>query len=149
MSEVLQRIDGDIKSAMKNKDQIRLETLRMVKTAVKNKEIELIRALTEQEFVQLLTTLVKQRRDSADQYTKAGRVDLAEKENGEITIISEYLPKQLSLEELNQLIAAAIQKSGAAGPQDMGKVMKELKDATTGKVDGKVLADAVKTALQK
>jgi uncharacterized protein YqeY len=148
MTAVLQRLDDDIKTAMKAREQVRLDTLRMVKTAVKNKEIDLIRPLTEQEFLQLLSTLVKQRKDSVEQFVKGGRQDLADKEQGEIAIINAYLPQQLSGDELKALIAAAVSKTGAAGPQDMGKVMKEIKDATTGKVDGKVLADAVKAALQ-
>lgn len=146
----LKKIEEDLKTAMKSKDAFRLGVLRLVKTAVKNKELEPpIHSLTESEVVALLSSMVKQRRDSVEQYTKAGRADLAASEDAEIKIIQDYLPKALDETELAAIIAAAIQKSGALGPQDMGKVMKELKDETAGRVDGKVLADKVKAALQK
>jgi uncharacterized protein YqeY len=148
MSAVLQRLDADIKDAMKARAQVRLDTLRMVKTTVKNKEIDLIRPVTEPEFITLLSTMVKQRKESIDQFTKGGRVDLADKEQGEIDIINGYLPQPLTQDELKSLVASAVKVSGATGPQDMGKVMKELKEPTSGRVDGKVLADAVKAALQ-
>lgn len=148
MSAVLTRLDADIKEAMKARLQVRLDTLRMVKTTVKNKEIDLIRPVTEPEFIALLSTMVKQRKESIDQFTKGGRVDLADKEQGEIDIINGYLPQPLTPDELKSLVANAVKISGATGPQDMGKVMKELKEPTSGRVDGKLLADAVKAALQ-
>lgn len=154
---VLKKIEDDMKTAMKSRDALRLEVLRGIKTAIKNKEIKMVeleevpelRPLTEAEFHALLASLVKQRRDSVEQYTKAGRADLAGKEQAEIDVINEYLPKALTADELAKLVAAAIQKCGATGPQDMGKVMKELKEPTMGRVDGKLLADQVKAALQK
>ena len=133
---------------MKSKDAFRLGVLRLVKTALKNKEIDLMRAVSEPEFVATLATLVKQRKDSVEQFTKAGQLDAAKNEEAEIAIIQEYLPQALSAEELKNIIAAAIQKTGSTGAQDMGKVMKEIKEATAGRVDGKILADAVKAALQ-
>lgn len=145
----LKKIEDDLKNAMKNKDSFRLGVLRLVKTALKNKEIDLMHAVSEAEFVAILSTLVKQRKDSVDQYVKAGRDDLAKNEQAEIAIIQEYLPKALSDDDLKNIIATAIQKTGAAGAQDMGKVMKEIKEATAGRVDGKILAEAVKNALQK
>ena len=146
----LKKIEDDLKNAMKARDAFRLGVLRLVKAAIKNKELEPpLHSLSEVEFVALLSTLVKQRRDSIEQFTKGGRVDLAQSEAQEIAIIQEYLPKALSDGELDSLIAGAIQKSGALGPQDMGKVMKELKDQTAGRADGRVLADKVKAALQK
>jgi uncharacterized protein YqeY len=148
-SEIIQKLDTDIKNAMKARETSRLELLRMVKTAVKNKEIELIRPLSEQEFFSVLSTLIKQRKDSVEQFAKAGRQDLADKEQLEIDMIGEYLPKALSDDELGAMITAAIQKTGASGAQDMGKIMKEIKEPTTGRVDGKLLADKVKEALQK
>lgn len=139
-----------MKTAMKAKEAFRVGVLRLVKAAVKNKELEPpIHSLTEPEVIAILSSLVKQRRDSVEQYTKAGRADLAANEDSEIKIIQEYLPQALSESELASIIAAAILKSGANGPQDMGKVMKELKDQTAGRVDGKMLADQVKAALQK
>jgi uncharacterized protein YqeY len=146
----LKKIEDDMKTAMKAKEAFRVGVLRLVKAAVKNKELEPpIHSLTEPEVIAILSSLVKQRRDSVEQYTKAGRADLAANEDSEIKIIQEYLPQALSESELASIIAAAILKSGANGPQDMGKVMKELKDQTAGRVDGKMLADQVKAALQK
>lgn len=147
MSDVLKKLEDDIKTAMKARDQARLESVRLIKSVVKNKEIELIRALTEQEFFAVLATMVKQRRDSVEQYEKAGRTDLADKEKFEIDVIQTYLPQQLSNDEVKALIVAAVQKTGAQGPKDMGKVMGELKTQTSGRVDGKVLAELVKQVL--
>lgn len=145
----LKKIEDDMKTAMKAKDAFRVGVLRLIKAAVKNKELEPpIHSLTEPEAIALLSSMVKQRRDSVEQYTKAGRADLAASEDSEIKIIQEYMPQALSETEISSIIAAAIQRSGATGPQDMGKVMKELKDETAGRVDGKALADKVKTALQ-
>lgn len=154
---VLKKIEDDMKTAMKSRDALRLEVLRGVKTAIKNKEIKMVelkevtelRPLTEPEFHTLLASLVKQRKDSVEQYAKAGREDLASKELAEIDVLNEYLPKALTADELSTLVAAAIQKCGATGAQDMGKVMKELKESTAGRADGKMLADQVKAALQK
>lgn len=154
---VLKKIEDDMKTAMKSRDALRLEVLRGVKTAIKNKEIKMVelkevtelRPLTGSEFHALLASLVKQRKDSVEQYAKAGREDLAGKELAEIDVLNEYLPKALTADELSTLVAAAIQKCGATGPQDMGKVMKELKESTAGRADGKMLADQVKAALQK
>ena len=147
MSDVLKKLEEDIKSAMRAREQLRLDTVRLIKSAVKNKEIELIRALTELEFFGLLSTLLKQRRESIEQYEKGGRPDLADKEKLEIEIIQGYLPKQLSTDELNSLIRSVVQKVGATGPKDIGKVMGELKSQTSGRVDGKILADTVKQIL--
>lgn len=144
---VLQKIETDLKNAMKSRDSFRLGVLRLIKTEVKNKQIELIRDLNEQEFMQVLSRMVKQRRDSVDQYTKGGREDLAQKEQDEIKVIEGYLPKPLSDEELTQIIQKAIQKTGASSPKEMGIVMKEIRDKTTGRVDGKILADKVKNFL--
>lgn len=146
---VLQKIEEDLKNAMKARATLRLSVLRLIKTAVKNKEIELIRQLSDQEFIAVLSSMVKQRRDSAEQYAKAGRAEASQQENDEIVILAEYLPKALDAAELDGMIAVAIAKAGAVGAQDMGKVMKELKEPTAGRVDGKVLADKVRAALQK
>jgi uncharacterized protein YqeY len=147
MSEIIKKLDEDIKNALRARDQARLDSVRLIKTAVKNKEIELIHPLSEQEFFAVLATMAKQRKDSVEQYEKAGRMDLAAKEKSELEIIQGYLPQQLGENELKSLVAAAIQKTGAAGPKDMGKVMGELKSKTSGRVDGKWLADMVKNML--
>lgn len=146
----LKKIEDDMKTAMKARESFRLGVLRLIKAAVKQKELEPpIHTLTDPEVVALLSTLVKQRRDSVEQYTKGGREDLAANESAEIAVIQEYLPKALDESELEAMILAAMAACGASGPQDMGKVMKELKDKTAGRVDGKVLSDKVKAALQK
>lgn len=147
MSEVIKRLDEDIKTALRSRDQARLDSVRLIKAAAKNKEIEFIRPLSEQEFFAVLSTMVKQRKDSMEQYEKAGRADLAAKEKSEMEVIQGYLPQQLGENELKLLVTAAIQKVGAAGPKDMGKVMGELKPETSGRVDGKLLADMVKNML--
>lgn len=144
---ILAKIDDLIKSAMKAKDADRLKTLRLIKTEVKNKEIELIRELNNDDFVALLSRMVKQRNESISQYENAGQTERAQDEQQEIEIISEFLPKPLTEDEVNSLISSAIQKTSASSPKDMGLVMKELKATTTGRVDGKILAGKVKAAL--
>lgn len=147
---VIKKIEDAIKESMKKKAMDRLSVLRMVKTSLKNKELESSKdnPLTEEQFIAVLSTLVKQRREAAEQYTNVGKQELADKELGEIDIIQEFLPKPLTEEELNQLISKAIGDLGASGMQDMGKIMGALKADTAGKVEGKVLADKVKSALQ-
>ena len=148
MSSILSQLDNAIKEAMKARDTARLETVRGIKTSVKNKEIELIRPVTEVEFYGLLNTMVKQRRDSIEQFKKGGRDDLADKEAGELKIIETFLPQALSPEEVNHLISDAISAAKATGPKDMGAVMKLLKDQTAGRVDGKELSELVRSRLQ-
>jgi uncharacterized protein YqeY len=145
--KVLQKLDEAIKRAMKSGDTFRLGVMRLIKTETKNKEIDLMRPIEEAEFLTVLTRMVNQRKDSIEQFTKGGRADLADNERREIGIIQEYLPQPLGVDELAKLIAAAIQKTGAQGPQDMGLIMKELKVATAGRVDGKTLSDQVRAAL--
>lgn len=145
----LQKIEDDLKSAMKNKDTFRLGVLRLIKTSLKNKEIELIRPVNDVEFNALLSSLVKQRKEAVEQYKKGGQEELAQNEENEIKIIQEYLPKQLTSDELDKFIKDALQKTGAKEPKDMGLVMKELKEPTSGRVDGKVLAEKVRQALLK
>ena len=132
---------------MKSKDSFRLGVMRLIKTELKNKEIELIRPVTEAEFVTLLARMVNQRKDSIEQYNKGGREDLAKNENDEIALINAYLPKPLSEDEVKLLIVEAKQKTGAQSAKDMGLVMKEIKDKTAERFDGKQLADLVKAAL--
>lgn len=143
----LQKIEGDLKDAMKSKDSFRLGVLRLIKSELKNKEIELIRPVTETEFIAVLSRMVNQRKDSIEQYKKGGREDLAQNEANELQVINAYLPKALSEDEVKQIIAEAKQKVGAQGPKDMGLVMKEIKDKTAGRFDGKQIADLVKAAL--
>ncbi len=132
---------------MKAKDSLRLGVVRLIKSEIKNKEIELIRPLTEPEFIALLATMVKKRKESIEQYTKGGRADLAAGEENELKIVSEYLPQALSDAEVTAMINEAKVKTGASGPKDMGLIMKELKEKCAGRVDGKILSDKVKAAL--
>ena len=145
---LIERIQKDLTEAMKRKDELRLSVLRMVKTALKNKEIEKIRPLEDAESLQVLQSLVKQRRESVEQFTRGGRTDLADKETKEIAIIETYLPAAPSAAELDQAIAAAIAETGANSPKQMGAVIKVARALLEGKtVDGKVLSDRVRDRL--
>jgi len=144
----IERIQSDLTAAMKEKDELRLSVLRMVKSALKNKEIEKMRPLDDMESLQILQTLVKQRRESVDQFTRGGRKDLAEKEAKEISIIEEYLPAAPSDEEIHRAVEAAISEEGADSLKQMGAVIKAARGKLEGKaVDGKVLSDKVRERL--
>jgi uncharacterized protein len=144
----IDRIQSDLTAAMKEKDELRLSVLRMVKAALKNKEIEKVRPLDDMESLQVLQTLVKQRRESVHQFTQGGRKDLADKEAKEITIIEEYLPAAPSDSEVQHAIEAAINEAGADSLKQMGAVIKAARARLEGKaVDGKVLSDKVRERL--
>ena len=147
----IERIQSDLTAAMKEKDELRLSVLRMVKSALKNKEIEKVRPLDDLESLQVLQTLVKQRRESVDQFTKGGRKDLAEKEAKEIAIIEEYLPAAPSDDEIHQRRRRSHQRRiGADSLKQMGAVIKAARAKLEGKaVDGKVLSDRVRERLSK
>ena len=141
-------LGADIVTAMKAKDQTRLTALRMLKTALTNKSIEKGRALDDGEEMQVVSTLVKQRRDSIEQFTKGGRQDLADKEKAEIVILNAYLPAAASDDDIAAAVANAITETGAINAKDMGKVMKAVMAALAGKtVDGKKVSEAVKSKL--
>jgi len=143
-----QSLTADIVTAMKAKDQIKLTALRMLKTALTNKSIEKGRALDEAEELQVVSMLVKQRKDSIEQFTKGGRQDLADKEQAEIVVLNTYLPAAASDEELAAAVAAAIAETGASSAKDIGKVMKAAMAALAGKtVDGKKVNEAVRAKL--
>ena len=143
-----QALSADIVSAMKAKDATRLTALRMLKTTLTNKSIEKGRALEQAEELQVVSTLVKQRKDSIEQFTRGGRQDLADKEQAEIAILHAYLPAAASDEDVAAAVDAAIAETGAAGAKDMGKVMKAVMVALAGKtVDGKKVSEAVKAKL--
>ena len=144
---VLARIDLDLKAAMKNSDSLRLSVLRMAKSALKYRQIEKGDGFSEDDVASVLATLVKQRRESVEQYEKGGRQELADKERQEIAIIQEYLPAQLSAEELDSLIRSSISESGAKGEADLGKVMKILAPRTKGLADGKLVNARVRELL--
>jgi uncharacterized protein YqeY len=143
------RFTEDLKQAMKARDQLRMDVIRMIKAAILNKEIELKKDLDDAEMSRVMTTLIKQRRESVEQYEKANRADLAGKERQEIAIIESYLPKALSPEELAQLVEAVIRETGAAGLKDMGAAMKAVMGRLAGQpADGKLISDLVRSRLQ-
>jgi uncharacterized protein YqeY len=145
---LMEQIQKDLVDAMRAKDELRLSVLRMVKSALKNKEIEKIRPLEDAEALQLLQTLVKQRRESVEMFAKGGRTDLAEKETKEIAIIEHYLPANASAEDIENSINAAIAETGANSAKQMGAVIKAARAKLEGKtVDGKALSDRVRVRL--
>lgn len=141
------KIDQDMVTAAKGKDKITLSTLRLIKTALHNREIDLKRELSDTEFLQLLSSMVKQRKDSIEQFAKGGRTDLVEKEGAELKIIQAFMPEQMSEEDILREIQKAIDETGALNVKDMGKVMKVLMPKLTGKADGKLLGEKVKAVL--
>ena len=143
-----ERITSDMTAAMKSKDASRLSTLRMVKAAVQNREIEKGGELSDEELTKALQTLVKQRRDSVEQYEKAGREELAEKERAEIAVIEEYLPRAASREEIEQAVAEALAETGASSMKEMGAVMKAAQARLAGRnADGRTVSEIVKSKL--
>jgi uncharacterized protein YqeY len=151
-----QRIEQDTVAAMKERAQARLDVLRMVKAAIKNKEIEKRSPLSDAEVLQTLTTLIKQRRDSIEQFTKGNRPELADKEAAEIRVIEAYMPQQADESRVRSLVGATIAEMSSAGnrptPKEMGLVIKDVqaKIAATGlRADGKVVSEIVKAELAK
>jgi uncharacterized protein YqeY len=142
------QVNADIASAMKAKDAARLSALRMLKAAIMNKGIEKGHDLDDQDVLQVLSSLVKQRRDSIEQFSKAGRTDLVEKETAEIVVLERYQPPAASAEEIDAAVAAAIAETGAASPKDMGKVMKAVMPRLAGKTaEGRAVSEAVRRRL--
>lgn len=145
-----EQIQKDIVVAMKAKDEMKLSVLRMAKSALQLKEVEKMRPLDATESIQLLQTLVKQRKESIDQFTKGGRQDLVDKETKELAILESYLPAGATQAEMDAAIAKAIADSGATSIKQMGAVVKAAKETLTGKaVDGKALSDRVREQLAK
>jgi uncharacterized protein len=142
-----ERIDEDLKSAMREKDALRLSTIRGLKSAVKYREIELMKSLDDAGIQGVIATEIKRRRDSVEQYTAGHRQDLADKEDAEIRILQGYLPQQLTPEEVAAKVDEVIAQVGAQGPKDMGAVMKALLPAVQGRADGKVVSELVKQRL--
>jgi uncharacterized protein YqeY len=142
------QIVADLTTAMKAQDANRMSTLRMVKAAMMNRQIEKGSELDDDDMQKLLRSLVKQRRDSIEQYEKAGRQELVDKEKAEIEVIETYLPQAASHEEIEQAVTAAIAETGATSMRDMGKVMKTVQAALAGKnADGKLVSEVVKAKL--
>ena len=143
-------IQKDIVTAMKAKEEMKLGVLRMVKAAIQLKEVEKMRKLDEQETIQLLQTMVKQRKESIDQFDKGGRQDLVDKEKNELVILESYLPAGASASEMDAAITNAIAETGANSMKQMGAVVMAAKTALEGKtVDGKALSDLVRERLSK
>jgi hypothetical protein len=143
-----EKIQSHMAEAMRGKDQLRLSVLRMMKTAIKNKEVEKMKVLDEGEAIAVLNTLVKQRKDSAEQFRAGGREEMALKEEAEIKIIEEYLPAAASEEDIRRAIGEAVQETGATSIKDMGKVMKATMSRLTGKTaDGSRVSQLVKEKL--
>jgi uncharacterized protein len=147
---ISEQIQKDMVEAMRSRDELRLSTLRMVKAALKNKEVEKRGPLDDKEAQQVLSTLIKQRRDSIEQFTKGGRQELADKEAAEIKLIEPYLPKAMGEEQIAEAVKATIAEMGSPTMKDMGTVMKNVMaklQATGARVDGKVVSDLVKKHL--
>ena len=143
-----EKIGSEITAAMKAKDAARLSALRMLKAAVMNKGVEKGRDLDDAEILQVVASLVKQRRDSIDQFEKAGRTDLVAKETGEIKVLETYLPPAATAEEIDAAVAEAIAETGAASQKDIGKVMKAVMPRLAGKhADGRTINEAVRRKL--
>ena len=143
-----EKVAADITASMKARDAGRLSALRMLKAAVMNKGVEKGRDLDDAEVQQVVSSLVKQRRDSIEQFQKAGRTDLVDKETAEVAVLQQYLPPAVSADEIDAAVAAAIAETGATTPKDMGKVMKAVMPKLAGKnADGRAVNDAVRRKL--
>ena len=142
-----ERLDADLKAAMREKDAVRLSTIRLLKSAIKYREIELMNTLDDAGIQGVIASEIKRRRDSVEQYKAGNRQDLAEKEDLEMRILQAYLPQQLSSAELEAKVDEVIGRVGAKGPKDMGAVMKALLPEVQGRADGKMVSELVKQRL--
>jgi uncharacterized protein YqeY len=148
MPSLKERIDADLKDAMRSKDELGTSVLRMLKSAVKYKEVEPGgHALEDGGVLTVIQTLIKQRRDSVEQFRAGGRPELADKEEREIAKLQSYLPAQMSADELRAEVRSAIAQVGAKGPKDMGAVMKAMMPKVQGRAEGKAVSEAVKAEL--
>ncbi|WP_038246939.1 GatB/YqeY domain-containing protein [Ghiorsea bivora] len=145
---LIQQITDDMKTAMKAKDKVALGVIRMLRAAIKDKEIELGITLENTETLAVIGKLIKQRKDSASQYREADRPELAEKEEAEIKVLEVYLPEQMNDAEIKQLVADAVAEAGATSMKDMGKVMGIVRPKAQGKADMSKVSAEVKAALQ-
>ncbi len=143
------KLTDEMKDAMRSQDKVRLSTIRMLLSAVKNKEIDLRVNLTDEEVIETITSQVKQRKDSIEQFRNAGRLDLVEKEEAELKILQGFLPKQLTPEEIDSEVEKAAGEAEASGMKDLGKVMKLLMPRVAGKADGKLVSEKVRERLSK
>ena len=141
------QLNESMKTAMKARDDLRLSAVRMVRSMVKNREIEQKAELNDQEIIEVISTLAKQRRESIRMYREGNRPDLVEKEEAELEVLLGFLPAQLGMAEIEALVDRIISETGAQGARDMGRVMKALTPLTAGKADGKSVSDTVKQKL--
>ena len=142
-----QTLDQDFKSALKDRDELRVSVQRMLRTALKNKEVELRRKLEDEEIMSVIQNQAKQRRDSIEQFSKGGRLDLVEKEKTELSILEAYLPQQMSREEIEAAVKALITELDIKSVKEMGRVMKTFMERYRGRADGKLVGDLVKETL--
>jgi uncharacterized protein len=143
------RLTEDLKLAMKARDQLRMDVIRMIKAAVMNKELEIKKDLDDAEMSRVMTAMIKQRRESIEQFEKGQRVELADKERQEIAILESYLPQALSPEQLSAIVDSVIRDTGARSLKEMGIVMKAVMVRVAGQpVDGKQISDLVRSKLQ-
>ncbi|MDQ0088460.1 uncharacterized protein YqeY [Paenibacillus anaericanus] len=143
-----ERLNEDMKQAMRNQDKFKLSTIRMVRATMKNLEIDLKRTLNDNEVLDILGREIKQRKDALQDFEQAGRDDLAEKVKAEAEILAEYLPEQLNEEEIKVIVQQTIQETGASSKADIGKVMSALMPKVKGRADGKLVNQAVQQLLQ-
>jgi uncharacterized protein YqeY len=144
-----EKLDADLKEAMRAKDQVRVDTVRAIKSAIKYKEVEggEVKTLDDAGVLKVVQAEIKKRRDAIDQYKAAGRPELAEKEEREAAILLVYMPQQMTEAEIEAVVVAAIAEAGATGPKDMGAVMKLVQPQVAGKADGRVVSETVKRKL--
>lgn len=142
-----ERLNEELKASMKSKDELKLSVIRMVRSSVKNREIDQQHELDEREIVEIISTLCKQRRESIRLFKEANRQDLVDKEEKELALLLEFLPQQLTRTELEELVRKTVAECDAQGPKDMGRVMKALQPAVAGRADGKLVSEVVKEQL--
>ena len=142
-----EKLLNDLKEAMKEKDELKKDTITMLRAAILQVEKDDKKVLTQSEMEAIVAKQIKSRKESLDDYKKANRDDIVSKIEKEIEILTEYLPEQLTLDEIKKLVSEAIEKTGAASPRDMGKIMQEIRPKIAGKADGKVVSDMVKQML--
>lgn len=142
-----EKLNDAMKAAMKARDDLRLSAVRMVRSAIKNREIEQKKDLDDQGVLEVVTTLVKQRRESIRMYQEGNRPELAEKENAELNVLLGFLPAQMDTDQIEELVSRVIRDIDAQGAKDMGRVMKAVTPLTSGKADGKIVSDIVRKKL--
>lgn len=146
--EFLDQLESDLAEAMKLRDEVRTTTLRLLKSAMKNYQIELGHDLTMQEALSVIQKEAKKHQDSITQYEQANRQDLKKEEQAELEVIKQYLPEQMSRQEVEKVVAEAIAETGAQGPADMGKIIALVRQKTNGQADGAMIAEVAKAKLQ-